>query len=161
MRNVNKKGFTLVELLATIVILSLLSLITIPAVTKSIKDSKNDLYDTQLRSIKDSAKAWSSEKMFSELPNVGTCKILSIEVLKKDGLVDQDIKNPLTDKIFTSNITDTEAEGIVIKITNVGSDDNNKYTYDVWNCDLYSCYNPDDEDTKTYSLINDNCEIEK
>ena len=52
----NKKGFTLVELLAVIIILSLLALLASTSVSKIVKDSKSDLYDTQINLIKSAYK---------------------------------------------------------------------------------------------------------
>lgn len=48
---VNKKGFTLVELLAVLVVLALISLIAIPAVTKVINSAKSDVSDSQMKNI--------------------------------------------------------------------------------------------------------------
>ena len=56
-----KKGFTLVELLAIIVILSVVSLLVFPNVVKIIKQSKENLYQTQLRDIESVAKNFSME----------------------------------------------------------------------------------------------------
>ena len=64
----NKNGFTLVELLAVIVILSLLALLTSTAVTKLVKDSKEDLYQTQIELIKASAEAWGADNIY-KLPS--------------------------------------------------------------------------------------------
>ena len=52
----NKKGFTLVELLAVIVLLGLVALIAAPAITGIIKQSKENLSDSQKASIELSAK---------------------------------------------------------------------------------------------------------
>lgn len=46
-----KKGFTLIEVLAVIVILSIISLIVFPEVNKIIKNSKQKSYDTQIKSL--------------------------------------------------------------------------------------------------------------
>ena len=43
-----KKGFTLAELLAVIVILGLLALIAVPVVLNKIKSTKEDLYNNQI-----------------------------------------------------------------------------------------------------------------
>ena len=51
-----KRGFTLVELLAVIVILAIVSLIIFPIVTKEIASSKKDLYDIQIKNIIKAAK---------------------------------------------------------------------------------------------------------
>ena len=50
-----KKGFTLVELIAVIVLLSLIALFTLPSVNKTIKDRKEALYNVQIDNIKASA----------------------------------------------------------------------------------------------------------
>jgi len=47
----NKKGFTLVELLAVIGIIGLIAIILIPNITKSSMRVKNNLYDTKIKSI--------------------------------------------------------------------------------------------------------------
>ena len=41
-RNINKKGFTLVELLAVIVILAVLALVAMPNVTRLMNDSRKN-----------------------------------------------------------------------------------------------------------------------
>ena len=46
-----KKGFTLIEVLAVIVILSIISLIVFPEVNKIIKNSKQKSYDTQINNL--------------------------------------------------------------------------------------------------------------
>jgi len=57
----NKKGFTLIELIAVIVILSLIALIVFPAVNSVIKDSKEKAYKEQISSIIKAAKQFSYE----------------------------------------------------------------------------------------------------
>ena len=53
-----KKGFTLIELLGVIILLGLVGLIVIPSITKLIKDSRQDLYENQVRTIEESARKW-------------------------------------------------------------------------------------------------------
>ena len=145
----NKKGFTLVELLAAITILALLALITVPAVTKPIKESKEDLYNSQLRAFKDSAKSWGADNMFSELPDKGECMLLPLQVLIDDGFVEPDVKNSLDGSIFKSQINYNNIEGVFVKIENQGSD-NNRYVYNVYDCKSNNCSNPDKDNTVTY-----------
>lgn len=53
-----KKGFTLVELLCVIVIIAVISLITFPKITTYIKKTRDDLYKTQVKSLKKSGEKW-------------------------------------------------------------------------------------------------------
>ncbi len=81
------KGFTLIELLSVIVILSLLAILTSTAVTKLVKDSKDDLYQNQLLAIKEAAQTWSADNL-SKLPSSGNCIYLTLGDLKDYGLLD-------------------------------------------------------------------------
>lgn len=127
----NKKGFTLVELLAVIIILSLLALLASTSVSKIVKDSKSDLYDTQIELIKSAAEAWGADNLY-DLPDAGTCKTLTLKDLKQYGLIDPEIKDPRTNKLFSDNL--------MIKITG----EENKYglnniTYEVDSNDVSTC----------------------
>ena len=93
-----KKGFTLVELLAVITLLGLLSLIVVPVVDKLIKDSKEDLYNTQVNNIEAAAKNWASDNIFA-LPESGYID-KTICDLENTGFLEIDVKNPKTDKLF-------------------------------------------------------------
>ena len=93
----NNKGFTLVELLAVIVLLGLIALIAAPAITGIIKQSKDSLSDSQKQSIEMSAKNWATDNM-SKLPADGGCIIVSLSTLKSGGYADLEIKDPKTNK---------------------------------------------------------------
>ncbi len=87
------KGFTLVELLAVIIILGLIALITIPAINNIISDSQEKAYNEQIKRIESIARNWgvTNTKL---LPDSGTY-YLSLDTLKEEGLLkDEDIKNP-------------------------------------------------------------------
>ncbi len=53
-----RKGFTLIELLGVIILLGLVGLIVIPSITKLIKNSRQDLYENQVKMIEESARKW-------------------------------------------------------------------------------------------------------
>ena len=59
MKRLNKKGFTLIELLAVIVILAIVVSITIPAITNTINDSKNNTMKVAV----DAAQKWLEDQL--------------------------------------------------------------------------------------------------
>lgn len=89
-----KKGFTLVELLAVLVIIAVIILLISPQILKKINDSKDSLYETQMEEIKKSARVY-----MSNLKIDGTMSV-SVGDLKKEGLVDKDIKDPRTGELL-------------------------------------------------------------
>ena len=100
-----RRGFTLVELLAVIIILGVLSLITIPVISSEINKSRINAYRTSVQNIIDKAKEYSVKNMQdSDIPEDG----LDIKVLKfknkniKSGL----IKKNENDEIEAVNIYD-------------------------------------------------------
>lgn len=95
----NKNAFTLVELLALIVILSLLILVAVSTVSSQYKNGKDELYDSQLQSIKLSAEMWGSDNK-AKLNTISSCVSLTLGYLKGEGYVDTNIKNTYTSKPF-------------------------------------------------------------
>ena len=115
-----KKGFTLVELLAVIIILSLVLVIAVPSVNKYIKQSKEKAYDTQISTIIEAAQAYASTNP-ELLPNRENISVkVTSGQLKSAGLIKEEVKNPNDDKYFddpddekfpedyTGDITDQE-----------------------------------------------------
>ena len=99
----NKKGFTLVELLAVIIILALLALLASTAITKVVKDSKDDLSNVQISLIKSAAEAWGADHITS-LPSAGTCGYITLETLKNEGLIDSSVVNPANNEEFSNDL---------------------------------------------------------
>lgn len=92
-----KKAFTLVELIAVIVVLGLILLISIPSISKVINSERKNIYDEQVNRIISVAKSYmSSSKNSLKLPTKkGESYCLTIEILKKEGMLsDEDIQNP-------------------------------------------------------------------
>ena len=113
----NKKAFTLVELLGVIVIISVLSAIAITAVTNVIKRGKETVYNTQISQILESAYNYTLiNNQF--LPNSSETKYLMLGELKVLGLAETTIINANTGKEFPDNL--------VISIKSV----NANYPYD-------------------------------
>lgn len=58
---INRKGFTLVELLAVLVILAVISTIAFPIVSDMIKDSEQRAYEQQIKTFQEAAKNWAAD----------------------------------------------------------------------------------------------------
>ena len=97
------KGFTLVELLAVISILSLLALITSTVISNSLKEAKKDLTETQKESIKLATQAWGSDNI-NKLPTSGNCAYITIQDLIDDGYLESKIINPETKEEISSDL---------------------------------------------------------
>lgn len=113
-------GFTLVELLAVLVILGLLGLIVVPVVDKILKDSREDLYNLQIKNIEDGAKNWAAKNPLT-LPENGNSMTKTIAELEEEGFIEVDVKNPKTGDNF--------CDDSYVTITNTGS--GFTYSYDV------------------------------
>lgn len=95
----NKKGFTLVELIAILSLLALIALVTIPTMTNTISKSKYKALQRQKDMIIDAAKKYAVD-FASELPSFeGDIYSVSLEKLRKYSYLDDDaIIDPTTDK---------------------------------------------------------------
>lgn len=90
-----KKGFTLVELLAVIVILSVVSMLIFPNVVKIMKQSKENLYQAQLRDIESVAKNFSMEHPELLDSNHINPTYITLNALKLAGYLElEEIYNP-------------------------------------------------------------------
>ena len=114
-----KNGFTLVELLAVIVVLSLILVIAVPSVNKYIKQSKEKAYNTQISTITEAAQAYASANS-GLLPRKEEFVVkITLGQLKSSGLIKEEVKNPNDDKYFDDALT--------IEIKKKGE----TYTYDI------------------------------
>lgn len=94
------KAFTLVELLAVIVLLGVLSIVIIPKVGDTITNSKNEAYRVQEKNIKKAATDFIIENT-SLLETTNTISI-KLGTLKQKGYIQRNIKNPITRKNFSN-----------------------------------------------------------
>ncbi len=90
-----KKGFTLVELLATITILGIIALLLIPTVTGVISSFKSDASEEQKKTIIAAAKLWISDNRLKAPTTEGVELCVQISALKK-GYLDDDLRDPKT-----------------------------------------------------------------
>ena len=114
----NKKAFTLIELLAVIVILGILATIAVPTIVGVINNSKESTLDEQKNVIENAASNWGTDN-FRKLPS--TSCYLSIDFLRKEGYLesDKDVIDPTTDE---------EMKGCV-KVEYESENNQYKYTY--------------------------------
>ena len=63
----NKKGFTLVEILAVLVILSLLLILTIPSIKNALTNGKNKINEINKKQIEDAAKIIVDEVIYCNM----------------------------------------------------------------------------------------------
>ena len=99
-----KKGFTLIELMAVIIVLGIVSTISVIAVDKTIKDNKQKLYQVQISNIEDAARTWGNAHINLMPDENGSAISIPLLVLKQDGLLDKDYKNPKTEELFFDNM---------------------------------------------------------
>ena len=90
-----KKGFTLVELLAIIVILAVIALIATPIVKKSIDNSKNQALKETINSIERAAYNYGYQNDIGYDTNY---KKLTLDELISKGFLKGDIINPVTNE---------------------------------------------------------------
>ena len=94
MKRLNKKGFTLVELLVVIVILGVIMSIAIPSITSSIERSK-DKQKTQIIKLIESA----GELYVDKHKNTVKTGPITLSQLIEDGLITkEEMKDPFNEK---------------------------------------------------------------
>lgn len=107
-----EKGFTLVELLAVLIILAIIFVIAVPLMTEILDQSKNTLYKKQIDTILNASYDYSL-KHINSLPNNDTISYITVGELKYEGILDYDLTNPETNERFKDNL--------VVSISKVGT----------------------------------------
>ena len=114
----NKKGFTMIELLATITILGILSIVAIGSVSYLIKNSKQNYYQSQRNNLISAAKSYYQANR-SKLPkDIGTDKEVSYGDLKNSKYIGK--------LVASDRKTECDSDGTKVVVTKV---DKNKYKY--------------------------------
>lgn len=166
------KGFTLVELLAVIIILGVLTLVTVVSVNPILKDAREGLSDAQINNIKESASLYYIKYGVGlddfELENPKDC--INVSELIESGYIENDeVTNPKTgEKILGSvkvtynsnnyiyeyqdNACTNYDKGIIcerVESTELGQvPEGNFIAGDAYNCEV----DPDKEPYKFYIL---------
>lgn len=103
----NKKGFTLVEVLAVLVILSLLLILTIPNIRDALTNGKNKINEINKKQIEDAAKIIVDEVIYCNMTEIA-----------KDALKDE-----TSDEISCSIAKTKLINGVNIDLKNLELDD--------------------------------------
>lgn len=111
------KGYTLVEVLAVIVILGLLVAIIVPTLDSVIDSNKKRSYDLQVKLLLTGLEEWGAANVFKLPENEGEFLIKKVGELKKEGFLDNDLRNPITDSCISNDL-----ELMIVR-------KNNKYVY--------------------------------
>lgn len=146
-----KKGFTLVELLAVIVILAIILAIAIPSISNMIENSQINALRSDMKMMVKAAKTYIGVNDSLLPKNVGDTKEISLENLQSSGYIST-IKSP-TNKSKTCN-------GYVL----INKIDKDKYDYEpILNCEndignatedsLIAYYSFDDKKESTANVI--------
>ena len=113
------KAFTLVELLAVIVILAIVLIIAVPGVLSIINKTKNSAYDRQIDMIKDATKNYVTTNTITWAGENPKSTLVTLDMLQAGGYLDKKILDPRNKKeILCANVLVTK-------------DNKNKITYDV------------------------------
>lgn len=92
-----KRGFTLVELLAVIIILAIISVLTVPIIYGLLNNASDKAYKKQIATIEDAAKKWGIENI-NKLPNNGIITIDFDILTNGDYLNVSTVNNPKTNE---------------------------------------------------------------
>lgn len=98
------KGYTLIEIIGVIVILSLIIMISVPTISGVLKSSKNKAYNIQVEEIKSASESWSLLNYDNVPKNDGDTIIINVLQLKLANLLPYDFKNPKTGELFPDDM---------------------------------------------------------
>jgi prepilin-type N-terminal cleavage/methylation domain-containing protein len=106
LKKIKLRAFTLIELMAVVLIIGILSTITVSAINYSIKNAKEKLYAEQIGRLEFGVSSWSTENT-DLLPIDGTGIVFfSVDRLKDEGIVDSElIIDPRTNEELTGCMT--------------------------------------------------------
>lgn len=98
----NKKGLTLIELITVLVVISIIALITIPIITKTMNKSKEQTNLLEESSITEAAKSYVAKNigitLFLDTENEK--EIITLKVLSDEGYLKGKLKNSKTNKDY-------------------------------------------------------------
>lgn len=119
-----KKGFTLVEMLGSIIILAIIALIAFPAVLNLLGTSQNKIDDSTKKYVLEAARSYVNDHV-NDYPRVGILEekkeIIYISTLKNEGYI-------------SDNTYDNKKDLLEGKCVSVGLDENKNYEFKFGEC---------------------------
>lgn len=108
----NKKGFTLVELLAVIVILGVLTAIAVPSVLGISKKIKTDMYESKKKTVEVALELWADDNKSRCITDIDS---LTVKNLIEDNYLKADDKNnsSFTNPSNGQNLYGTEVKEVL------------------------------------------------
>lgn len=104
----NEKGFSLIELLAVIIILAVITTIVVPSVIRTIRRSADQSYEVLVKSIETSAELYITNRYdeFTDAQGQFPSQVqINLGHLVADGYIDEPIFHPVTEEeIVPSNV---------------------------------------------------------
>lgn len=95
-----KNGFTLVELLAVLVVLGVITLVSVPNIINTNKKSIENDYNEFKITVENAAEIY-METHPNEKPESGS-KVITVSKLRNDGYINKNLTNPKT-KVITND----------------------------------------------------------
>lgn len=101
----NRKGFTLIELIVTIALLAVVSIISFVSITGIINDSKEKNCNNLVKSIKSATKDYISDNRYTDelyMPDGSIKEVFNTSNISK--YLNGDLVNPYDNKTISNNI---------------------------------------------------------
>ncbi|MBP3765669.1 MAG: prepilin-type N-terminal cleavage/methylation domain-containing protein [Bacilli bacterium] len=126
----NNKGLTLVEVIATLVVLSIVALIVTPNIAVSIKDYKKRTLESQLSAVEGATKNWVADNIdkVNCTDDDSSALMVDINKLQTDAYLDEKLKNPNGGYLDSTDTFGLVSCKTVVDETN-NLETNYKYTY--------------------------------
>ena len=97
-----KNAFTLIELIAVILILGILVIVIMPTFVDTINRTRERLNESQKAEVVKAAKNWGMQKL--SLESAQNVKFVTIDTLQKDGFLDdKEVQNLIDKKTLTKD----------------------------------------------------------
>lgn len=134
-KNLNNKGFTLIEVLAVIVILSILMAIMVPSVGNIMKKNKEDNYQNLKDSIISAAKIYISDNRYQITVGSCTTQNAKVDVLSINDQTLSSSKLPISFLADAGNLKTTSDGKIVNPKDKKNLNLNSSYVVVKYQCD--------------------------